>query len=75
MNSQTPMADMLNASDPATPDSYSELRASMIAALTQALAEATVEVELAEKRVMGLAVDEAVNEAMTQKASGPHTLH
>ncbi|MNY32457.1 hypothetical protein D3C86_1666740 [compost metagenome] len=70
MNSQTPMADMLNASDPAAPDSDSELLASLITGLTQLLAEATVEVELAEKRVMGLAVDEA----MTQKASGPHTL-
>ncbi|MNL26195.1 hypothetical protein D3C87_1477110 [compost metagenome] len=70
MTNQTSMVSMLNASDPAAPDIDSELLASLITGLTQLLAEATVEVELAEKRVMGLAVDEA----MTQKASGPHTL-
>ncbi|MNG13317.1 hypothetical protein D3C84_969900 [compost metagenome] len=71
MTNQISMADMLNAFDPATPGRDPELLASLIAGLKQLLAEATVEVELAEERVLA----EDLNEAMTQKASGPHTLH
>ncbi|MNC76803.1 hypothetical protein D3C75_1286060 [compost metagenome] len=65
------MVSMLNASDPVAPGRDPELLASLIAGLKQLLAEATVEVELAEERVLA----EDLNEAMTQKASGPHTLH